>query len=367
VLTGPIRAAALGVFAAWHLGVMATMYLGLFHWICLAGLTVFVPGWLWDRLRRRKPPDPPTLYYDGECGFCERTVLLIRELLILPEVQIWPAQLRPSIDREMKERGSWVATDGKGGRRVRFDAFIELVRRSPIFGPIAHLLAWKPAADLGAEAYTFIARRRGAFGSATRWLRRRPLRHRLTPAGNAVVLAVLFYVFAWNVEPLFPQPYGVPPSLRWIGQVLRIQQHWNMFSPSPPTDDGWFVAPGRLLDGGHADALTGRPVSWDKPEHVVDTFKNQRWRKHMERLWHSQWAALREPFAKYTCRRWNDGRRDPGRLEKFRLYYVQEKTLPDGEAPPVAHLLRTHDCFKNVSEEARADPLEPPEALRKAP
>jgi len=48
-LFGPIRSAVVVAFIGLHLGFWATMELGLFPWISIAGWLFLIPGWLWDR------------------------------------------------------------------------------------------------------------------------------------------------------------------------------------------------------------------------------------------------------------------------------------------------------------------------------
>lgn len=50
VLTGRARAALAGLFAAAHLGMLATMRLGLFPLVAVAALLAFFPPFVWDRL-----------------------------------------------------------------------------------------------------------------------------------------------------------------------------------------------------------------------------------------------------------------------------------------------------------------------------
>jgi hypothetical protein len=55
VLTGRARAALVGAFAAVHVGMLATMQLGVFPLVSLAGLVALLPAWVWDRVAARLP------------------------------------------------------------------------------------------------------------------------------------------------------------------------------------------------------------------------------------------------------------------------------------------------------------------------
>ena len=161
------------------------------------------------------------------------------------------------------------------------------------------------------------------------------------------------YILLWNMgnEELTPQ-IRVPSHSLWIGQVLRIDQRWNMFSPKPMTDDGWFVIEAKRKDGSRTDLFAETDeVSWEKPKYVADTYKNQRWRKFMMNLWSSDHEQYREPYARHLARYWNRAGRGPREITEFRIYYMLERTNPDGtEQKPKKILLLQHKCFSQSSQ-----------------
>lgn len=166
---------------------------------------------------------------------------------------------------------------------------------------------------------------------------------------NVVVAACLSYVFMWNVrttafervEPYFPK------SINSIGDAVHITQYWNMFAPFPLLADGWYVIPGTLMSGAEVDLFRdGAPVTWDKPELVSAMYPNSRWRKYMMNLRRDDFSTQVINFGRYLCRRWNDTHTGDARLNTFRIYYMQEFTLPEGRTRPIEkiHLWR-HYCF----------------------
>ncbi len=151
-------------------------------------------------------------------------------------------------------------------------------------------------------------------------------------AGGALAGFFLAYVVLWNLEGLDTVRRGevLPSRFAWVGHLLRIDQRWDMFAPSPLTDDGWYVVPGRLADGSRVDVLRGgRPLSWNKPESVSATYPNQRWRKYMMNLWLSWNQQHRPYYAEWLCRSWNQGRPRRQRLQSLDVYFMREDTLPD--------------------------------------
>lgn len=168
---------------------------------------------------------------------------------------------------------------------------------------------------------------------------------------NVTAAFFLGYVIFWNLGTLpssvMPSGVGVPRQLEWIGYVLRVDQHWNMFAPAPLKDDGWYVMPGWLLNGRNVDVFRGgAPVTWEKPELVAYTYKNQRWQRYMVNLWNREYAAFREFYGGYVCRAWNDVHDGGSQLDRFTIYFMREDTLPDGEAEPERVPLWEHYCFQ---------------------
>ncbi|MBI3927384.1 MAG: HTTM domain-containing protein [Armatimonadetes bacterium] len=171
------------------------------------------------------------------------------------------------------------------------------------------------------------------------------------PAGNLLVAALLVYVLAWNIDTITPRQV-MPVGLHWIGYLVRIDQEWDMFSPHPLVDDGWYVIEARLADGRQVDLYRdGAELCWEKPARVASTFRNGRWRKYMMNLW---WAVL-EPhrlhYSRYLCRTWNASHPPDEQLTSFRIYFMLEKTRLNYEpTEPVKRLLWTHWCLDRPPE-----------------
>ena len=176
---------------------------------------------------------------------------------------------------------------------------------------------------------------------------------------EAFSLFLIIYCFAWNLgnEGLRPN-LRVPKSLLWFGHTFRLDQRWNMFSPGPFTEDGWYVVEGKFRHGVVADLFNGgRELSWDKPKDVAHTYRNQRWRKYMMNLWLAENRRHRSPYGQYISRLWNPNGRSEKELSGFNLVYMLENTLPDGrEAAPVKKVLWKHWCFESRNELVESSP-----------
>jgi hypothetical protein len=139
---------------------------------------------------------------------------------------------------------------------------------------------------------------------------------------------LLVYVLLWNVSALPSPRFRLPEPVRSVGYLLRLDQTWSMFAPSPLKDAGWYVIPGRLRNGQTVDLFRdGGQVRWDRPPSIADTYRNARWRRYMMLLTdHLEYAP---GFARYLCAKWNRTHDAARRLEDLEIVFVVERTLPD--------------------------------------
>lgn len=171
---------------------------------------------------------------------------------------------------------------------------------------------------------------------------------------EAVFLSLILYILLWNLgnEECTPN-LRLPQGTHWLGHSLRLDQRWNMFSPGPLTDDGWYVIEAQRKDGTTLDLFRqGKPVLWGKPDVVADTYANQRWRKFMMNLWLSENQKYRLPYGRYLSRYWNPTGRGPNEVSQFKIYFMLEVTNPDcTEAPAKKTMIWQHWCFDVPPEE----------------
>jgi hypothetical protein len=145
----------------------------------------------------------------------------------------------------------------------------------------------------------------------------------------------------------------MPPWLDSVALAFRIDQYWDMFSPGPLREDGWYVIEATLKNGEKVDLWrNGAPVSFDRitPQQVAAQYPNERWRKYMMNLYADRYAQFRLYFDRYMCRKWNEGREmsDPRLLDIFNVYYMVHTTQPPGkpEEPHRRVLIAQHYCWK---------------------
>jgi hypothetical protein len=164
-----------------------------------------------------------------------------------------------------------------------------------------------------------------------------------------IVIFFLVYVLLWNLRTTDFSTFSkiFPKKLNGIAQIFKISQKWNMFSPYPLLNDGWMVIPADLKDGSQVDLIQGgAEVSWEKPKSFHQAYKNERWRKYLMNLYKKDYSEYRPYFAEYLCRDWNRIHRGEKKLEHLQIFFMMERTLPDGEAPIRKVSLLDYQCGK---------------------
>ncbi|MBN9415739.1 MAG: HTTM domain-containing protein [Candidatus Eremiobacteraeota bacterium] len=138
-----------------------------------------------------------------------------------------------------------------------------------------------------------------------------------------LMLRVMYCNYWWG-QHWTPMPRS--PDLR----LFRLDQQWNMFAPRPVVDDGYYVVVAETAEGDWMNAwiVGGRELSWDKPARVASQYPNARWRKLMMNLCQKEHKAWRKPLMEYLFSRIAGAR-------ALRLYYVGERTRPDGGEEPL--------------------------------
>jgi hypothetical protein len=182
------------------------------------------------------------------------------------------------------------------------------------------------------------------------WLTRvraQPLRLQLSRAGSFFAGFCLIYIVLWNVRTINFARFSTvfPAQVNVIGEVLRIDQQWNLFAPYPSLEHGWYVLDAHLRDGEEVDLRTGRGVSWERPGLISATYVNERWRKYLMNLWSGQYAAYRPGYAKYLQRNWDESHPANRRLVKLDIYFVLETALPNYQASPAQHVMLYTESF----------------------
>jgi predicted DCC family thiol-disulfide oxidoreductase YuxK len=338
--SGPLRTAVVLLFIGFHVALGLCLMLGLFAPVCIVAWLAFLPTWAWERLSiwlgRRSMGEARNgvrLYYDGDCAFCKKMVLLIVTFLGLNKEQVAPAQNEPKILPAMQQKNSWVIVDHQQKHHYEFAAFIYLCRITPGLRLLAGMLSLSPIEIIGRKMYRWVATHRIVAARFSGSLSYRPLRMQPSKVVQWISLYCLLYVVFGNFRVSgYPQLGRVfPQNFRWMGQVFRLDQRWQMFAPEPRKVDGWYVMPGRLENKDVVDVLRGgAPVSWKKP--AFASFDNDmRWSRYLRDLRKKTAAKHRYYYSLYLKREWDRKHPPEKRLRFLNIYFMRKRTLLEGE------------------------------------
>jgi len=326
--TGPVRTGAVLAFMSLHFGIWITMDIGIFPWISAFCMVCFLPTWFWERATK--------LY----SAFQRRTNVLRRlrqastRLIHAYRFSLWPRLSTLVGARRLPD----LVPVGAASRD-------QLESQSVGMMPLTTILStWRgdtqPATRSEQE-------KRDSNGAGSE-----PTMLRSSLATNLAALFFLLYIFCWNLSTV--SSFTIPERLVPLGPFLGLDQHWGMFAPSPYKEDGWFVMPGTLRGGQQVDLMPVtrddfRPqvVSWEKPQDVSDTFKNEHWRKYLEKLQGDEkFVDQRLYLGGYICREWNERHTGSEQLMTFKITYMLEMTLPNYQTPTTEKLvLSKHKCL----------------------
>lgn len=100
------------------------------------------------------------IYYDGECGFCKRSVELIVRYFFVQTSHIASAQSIEGVYKIMQEKDSWVVINQRGEVFTTFAAGVEIARHSPILKWLVPLAKFGFIKKFGEWVYRKVAKNR---------------------------------------------------------------------------------------------------------------------------------------------------------------------------------------------------------------
>ncbi len=334
-----------------HLGIILTMWIGVFPYTCIVMWLIFLPGPFWDRLIghfRKKGYGNLTIYFDGECRFCEKSARIIREFFLLPEAKVEIAQDHAAIYKLMQKNNSWVVEDQQGEKHFHENGFIAILKQSPFHRIL--LPIFSPLKSLMHPIYVWVAGHRPLMSHFSQFLNftehKKTFRSSIwffEIAGGVLFLTVLMWnlttIKRWNIQA---------PFFQTISRNLHIYQEWNMFAPFPKLDNIWVEVPAVLTDNSEIDLITGdRDIFKVKDKDFPGAVGNEHWRKFYLNLGDKVDNA--RYYGGFFCRLWNDrklGFVKDVKLKKLEIIvYSQMNHLDGSKGEALRKLSWKHWCF----------------------
>jgi hypothetical protein len=144
---------------------------------------------------------------------------------------------------------------------------------------------------------------------------------------NYFVGFLLVYVLFWNTNYIPQFKYGLAKRFKSFGFATGLNQNWGMFAPNVFKEDGWLIYEAITNQNDTIDLKNNnQKVRYEKPENILKTVKNDRWRKYTEYLIMPDRAWLREPFHNYIFNQNKDLE-----LKQLNIIYMKEITPAPGE------------------------------------
>lgn len=347
------RIAVILLFWGLHLGIIATMWIGVFPWTCLVMWIIFLPTPFWEKLKeiyQKRGFDQIRIYFDGECRFCEKMVLLIREFFLLSKVQVLPTNTVNDVHESMIRENSWVVVNQSGKQFYHFEGMLEVMRHSPILRVFVSIFSRQFLLKIFNALYRWCASHRQLLSRYSQYLDFRPARKDITwlrwisQAAGAFFFVMLL---VWNLTTIKSLNYS-SPMFQKVTRWLHLYQEWNMFSPFPKTDNIWIEIPAILSDGSEIELLTGdRDIYSIKDQQFHKIIPNEHWRKFYLNV--SERTDYARYYGGYLCREWNERKiqKVPGvDLRKFEIIVYTQLNLPNDEKGGIGRKLSwKHWCF----------------------
>ena len=302
-------------------------------WECAACL--FLPSEFWQwwerRLQPSEKPEAVVVLYDMQKPSYQKALKLLRCFFFVRGVNL------QAVEGETLPEGTkgWGVVQGENilDEEASMNAFLA---RSTVFGGVlmgVGRFAWRM------KWWLFLA--------LASTLRPSMLRARTGLIPGVIAFLLSIYVLIWNLDTGTGMAKGWSDGWRELGWLLRIDQKWGLFAPNPMKEDGWYVIPGKLLNGKVVDLYrNGQPVTWKKPSDIATSFGGQRWRKYYLNLWSKEFASRRLYLARYLCQEWNRKHYGQELVHEVKIYYMLEYTRHYGPETPQKKILWTGTCFK---------------------
>jgi hypothetical protein len=149
---------------------------------------------------------------------------------------------------------------------------------------------------------------------------------------SALVIA-LCLIMNLSYMPWFE--YELNRPVKFVVNVLRLNQFWGMFSPHIMKEDGWLLHEGYTSEGKLWDLYYDLPYIYsEKPEHLVKNFKSDRWRKLVENMQRNDYTFLRPRYCKYWLKKWNKEHPE-NKMASLDLVFFMEASDANYKSKPI--------------------------------
>lgn len=149
---------------------------------------------------------------------------------------------------------------------------------------------------------------------------------------NLFLMIMIVYLLLVNVFRIDrPLCANVPLGpLQTLGKSVGLDQHWIMFSPSPPPYGSWIIMTGTLKNGCEINLWhPEQTVSGTKPISIAGQYDTVHWRVSFLYLISLEVPEYNRSFLKYHVRQWNDSHSQDEQIVSAEIIIYYKYTLAD--------------------------------------
>lgn len=344
------RIYAVFIFMSFHLALIFMLNLGMFPIFMIFFWTAFLPTIFWENIFLKLVKNDNykiKIYYDRDCGFCKKFILLIKYFFLLPTTKMVAAQDDEVTNKLMVAENSWVVINNDGVMATKFSAMITVFRASPILKYTVLLIDNPLIRKIGEKIYWWVSNNRNKVSYITKWISGtvfKPLKFNIL--SNIFAVYCIICITYWNIGHI-PNS-GLNNSLiKTSIEYLNLSQKWNLFSPFPRNINTWLEVQGVTENGEFWDLLTNSTYTGiDAAKKFHDIISNSQWRKYYLTIMDNKFYL--KLYAEHLCRKWNLAQDRPtdSDLQRFKIFLYSERIMPDGEvANSSRRLVWSHYCF----------------------
>lgn len=313
------RALAIAGAFLMHTSFLILLNIGIFPIICWVYLVLLVPDTWWNAIlrSRRERLSKIRMFYDPDCGFCQKVALILREFCLPVTVPVMPASADTEALRLLRQHNSWVVYDENGIVRLHWDAVAYVLKKSPCLfwlGWATDVCFLRP---LMRKLYDKIGSNRPALGAfAQQYLpfKEQPAPGTLVCGFCAFLMTLSFLNSVYTIpRPAFDNKamqkifdilhVDTPKWLYRMALFFQVEQEWGLFAPDPSQLQRYVKITGIYSNGDTVNLWNLWPLH---PMTIAANgygarFVSHRWLKYFSRLGFQD-GERRRALAHYLCK-----------------------------------------------------------------
>lgn len=343
-----LRSLAIMGALAMHTAFLILLRVGMFPFLCAVYLVLLIPdAWINKGLEKRRARFAQIkIFYDPDCGFCEKISLLFREFCLSTHTQVLPASANAHALQLLQTHNSWVVMDEKDGKTyLKWDAVSFVLKQTPLFWPLGALNDVPLFKGAFRALYDSIGKNRPALGkftaSALPW---HDTPYHPTSFAKALCSFLVLTAFVSNVLylPTFANQPFFTRDLKNFIYISQAYQRWNLFAPEPVRNYYDYALEGITAGGKSIDL---RPLFEEGrmwwPEPYRAEFQSHRWAKFFTRFYETQNKRIVRYVLSKVGMRYNSAlpqeERETGTIVKVKITLRTARTIhrKENEPPPI--------------------------------